>query len=66
MENTDRIGELAEQLDSSLFMLQNTKGKLPADIHVEGLSGTMREVRDALAEIYKQSGGTEDLDFAAQ
>jgi hypothetical protein len=60
----DQIGRLAEQLDNSLFSYKNMKS-LPDRIHLEGLSGTMADVRDKLAEIYKENGGTEDLNIQA-
>jgi hypothetical protein len=60
----NEIGQLAELLDSSLFGYQAMK-TLPASIHLEGLSGTMRSVRDSLVEIYKANGGDEELNIEA-
>ncbi len=63
-EILDRIGQLAETLDNSLFGYQNMK-QLPAHIHLQGLTGTMKEVRDELLQIYKDNGGDEDLNIEA-
>lgn len=63
-ELLDKIGQLAEQLDSSMFTAQ-TISQMPDSIHKIGLIGTMREVRDELAEIYKENGGSESLDLQA-
>jgi hypothetical protein len=63
-ELLDRIGRLAEQLDNSLFGYKNLKN-LPDRIHLEGLSGTMESVRNELAAIYKENGGTEELNIQA-
>jgi CBS domain containing-hemolysin-like protein len=62
-ELLDKIGQLAEQLDNSMFMAQMPQ--LPDGIHKIGLIGTMREVRDELAQIYKENGGTGELDLQA-
>lgn len=61
-ELIDEIGQLAEQLDNSMFMANNAP-QIPDGIHKIGLIGTMREVRDKLAEIYQQNGGTEELNL---
>lgn len=60
----NEIGQLAEQLDNSLVSYQNLK-QLPPQIHLEGLSGTMKDVRDRLADIYEANGGNEGLDLQA-
>ena len=61
---TEKLGRLAGQLDNSMFMAQNSP-MLPDSIHKIGLIGTMREVRDELAQLYKESGGEETLDLQA-
>lgn len=63
-EILEKIGQLAEQLDDSMFTAQ-TVSQMPDGIHKIGLIGTMREVRDELAELYKENGGTEILDLQA-
>lgn len=63
-EILDQIGRLAERLDSSLFSYKNMK-MLPPQTHLQGLSGTMQSVRDELAKIYKENGGTEELNLQA-
>jgi hypothetical protein len=60
----DQIGQLAERLDAVLFGYQNMK-QLPDRIHLEGMSGTMRDVRDELAKLYKENGGEEELNLVA-
>lgn len=54
-DTMDEIGRLADQLDSALYALKLPG--LPDRIHVEGLSGTIRQVRDKLAEIVKRETG---------
>lgn len=54
-ELADEIGRLADQLDNGLHALK-LQG-LPDKIHIEGMSGIMREVRDKLAEIVKRETG---------
>lgn len=61
----NEIGELAERLDAALFSYQNMP-QLPAHIHLEGLSGTVREVRNELARLYKVTGGDETLNLDAK
>lgn len=60
----ENIGQCAEQLDDALFALK-TMNSLPPAMHIQGLSGTTREVRDALVEIYAEYGGTEELNIQA-
>lgn len=60
----DQIGELAEQLDSSLFMARNAPA-MPPHIHLKGLSGTVEDVRNELAKLYKKLGGDEELNLQA-
>lgn len=63
-ELLERIGQLAEQLDNSLFSYKTMKN-IPDRIHLRGLSGTMKSVRDELAAIYEENGGTEELNIQA-
>ena len=51
----DEIGQLADQLDAGLYPLK-MRG-LPDRLHIEGMSGLMREVRDKLVEIVKRETG---------
>jgi hypothetical protein len=50
----EELGELADRLDSGLHA---TKMQLPPSIHIGGMSGIMRDVRDKLAEIVKRETG---------
>jgi hypothetical protein len=50
----EELGQLADSLDSGLHA---TKMKLPPSIHITGMSGIMRNVRDKLAEIVKRETG---------
>lgn len=59
-DTMDEIGRLADQLDNALFGLKLPG--LPDRLHIEGLSGTMREVRDKLAEIVKRETGENPWD----
>lgn len=54
-DTMDEIGQLADQLDSALYSLKLPG--LPDRLHIEGLSGTMRAVRDKLAEIVRRETG---------
>lgn len=63
-QQLDEIGQMAEGCDSVLFGYQNMK--LPDRIHLQGLSGKLKEVRDFLAELYKKNGGTEELNLDAE
>jgi hypothetical protein len=58
------IGKYAEKLDNALFMSRSVTND---KINVEGLSGTMFEVRDQLIETYVDNGGDRDeLDIQAE
>lgn len=64
-DQADEIGQLADKLDASLYSL-----KLPIskDIHITGLSGVIREVRDELVKIVRKNlehDPWEDQEFAA-
>lgn len=63
-ELLDEIGQLAEGCDSVLFAYQNMK-TLPDRIYLTAMSRKLEEVRDALAEIYKNNGGDEELNIQA-
>lgn len=54
-ELMDEIGQLADQLDNALYALKLPG--LPDRLHIEGLSGTMRGVRDKLASIVREQTG---------
>lgn len=54
-ELADELGRLADQLDNGLYALKLPG--LPDKLHLEGMSGVMREVRDKLAEIVKRETG---------
>ena len=60
----DEIGQLAEGCDNVLFGYANMRTLSP-DIHLQAMSGKLREVRDRLAEIYKENGGDEELNLQA-
>lgn len=53
-EQIERIGELADRLDAVLYA---AKLPLPADIHLQGLQATIREVRDEIVEIVREVSG---------
>lgn len=63
-ELLDKIGQLAEGCDNVIFAYKNMK-TLPDRIHVQAMSAKLNEVRDELAEIYKEIGGTEELNLQA-
>lgn len=48
----DELGRLAESLDNGLHALKLPG--LPERIHIDGMSGIMREVRDKLADIVRR------------
>jgi hypothetical protein len=52
---SDRLGQIADNLDSALFP-QKLPG-LPASLHLEGLSGSVRQCRDELAAIVRELSG---------
>lgn len=63
-ELLDEIGQMAEGIDNVLFAYTNLKSLSP-DIHLQAMSGKLTEVRDRLAEIYKENGGDEELNLQA-
>lgn len=54
-ELAEEIGQLADKLDAGLYALKLPG--LPDKLHIEGMSGVMRETRDKLAEIVKRETG---------
>jgi len=53
-EQHERLGRLADRLDAILY---GTKLPLPPHIHIECMSGTVREVRDEIANLYVELTG---------
>jgi hypothetical protein len=53
-ERLDRLGTVADNLDSALHML---RVPLPAQTHLEGLAASMRKARDEIAGIVREVSG---------
>lgn len=53
-ENAERLGKLADELDA---MLYSVKLPLPPALHMEALTGKIRETRDALVEVFREETG---------
>ena len=51
----EEIGQLADKLDAGLYALKLPG--LPDRLHIEGMSGIMRETRDKRAEIVRRETG---------
>lgn len=47
-EQADQIGRMADKMDS---LLAGSKMPIPASIHLEAWTGSMREMRDELAAL---------------
>ncbi len=53
-EQAEQLGQMADRLDA---ILHTTRLPLPASTHVGGLSETIRDVRDELAEMVRDATG---------
>lgn len=54
-EQADRLGRIADNLDAALFATKLPG--LPAQLHVEGLSGAIRSARDEIAALVREVTG---------
>lgn len=54
-DQAEQLGQLADRLDAVLYSAKMPG--LPPQIHIEGLTGTIRDVRDELATIVREVTG---------
>lgn len=54
-EHADRLGRLADSLDSILY---SRKMPLPANFHLECFTNKIRETRDEIAAIVREATGS--------
>lgn len=53
-DQIERLGQLADRLDAILY---SAKMPLPPDIHLHGICGAAREVRDEIASLVVEISG---------
>lgn len=58
-ENLERVGEAADTCDNLIFA---AKMPLPPEIHLEGILGSLRTLRDTLREVYTAEAGHDPWD----
>jgi hypothetical protein len=53
-EQAERLGVLADELDAVLY---SVKLPLPPTLHIEAMTGKIRETRDTLASVVREATG---------